>query len=1118
MLRQKLSLLLLVLMGFYGTVHAQFLTPTVFLGASLNGMNEPTPVATGALGVASFTINKKLDKLFYYVNVNKLSSKITGITLNSGMPGTTGTKIYDLAITNDSTLSKGYIIGLTKTDIANLVTGNMYINVSTTNNPNGEIRGQVSIEKDPSYVAMFDGAQQVPSSSSKGVGLGTFRLNKSKTVLNVNIAYTGIDTIKSAHIHLGPKGKGGKVILDFSQFFSIGGNYIQTTIVLNDTHNVKDYTAFINAMDSGNLYVNLHTATFANGEIRGQIVPSQGIDFESFLSGVNITPKPVFSGAIGLASIKMNPTLDSASIYAVIDGVTTYKGCELNFGREGRNGGTYIDLEQFRTGNVIKGSFAITADARDSMLSQRMYVLIKDSYKPNGLLRSNTMRFNREGFLLEVSGGAVNPATTSTTKGGGYVSVAPDRSNGYVNLNFNNLSNKLTGASFFVGLPTYNGNEIIDFFPDVKSNALEVDWSNGWNTSNASRLTHDSIYFLLKTTANKLGDARGTFSQASFFVENNNLETKYYGGSMTLVGDFNGANVVPASNSAVKGIGGISLSKDAKSIYVGAQLNNIGSDSIIKAFIGTSKGRMIDITSMVKKDRISGYISQKNMLLGDTISALLTKGAFIQFNSKSFPNGLVAAPLTLGKNSNALALLVNNDIATSKASETKGIFYFSFDKIKNQYTIDGWIDKPSSLITKLEMRTYTTDADSGTFVRDITKYLNKNRLNMKITLKSTIDSINNGLYQFMVKTVKNPLGEIKGKVGKSKWNYFVSDLKNLNMKPINIATTTGKLFFAISPKKDTLIITGLSFNSRDTMKLLNIYYNLPGGGKRLLTSYRHNQYARSQSFIYSINASRYTDSALLYSIYGGNLSVVMTNLTYPNGEMEGNIIPEAEDNYLFDLCGNQVVSPVTTTATGMGYMRFNAGRNMINYAVVGNGLSGSVTSATINKGAAGSNGNVDLDITSTFNNNMASGTLMNADSSKYSPTTQMEYATGLRYLTLGTAANSTGEIRGVISQGAACEITFNGIEELKNTLSSIKMYPNPVKDELHLLLNASNSGLIQYQIIDLEGRMINSSSFKVIGGQNQLEIPVTELTSGLYLIKLNTKDGQVSTLRFVKSN
>jgi len=1118
MLRQKLSLLLLVLMVLCSTAQAQFLTPSVFLGASLNGKNEPTPVATGALGVASFTINKKLDKLFYYVNVNKLSSKITGITLNTGKQGVSGIKIYDLTITNDSTLSKGYIIGLTKVDIENITTGNIYINVCTVNNPNGEIRGQVIIEKDPSYLAMFDGAQQVPSSSSKGVGLATFRLNKSKTVMNVNIVFTGIDTIKSAHIHFGPKGKIGKVALDFSQFSSISGNYIQTTIILNDTHNVKDYTAFINALDSGNLYVNLHTASYANGEIRGQILPKQGIDFESFLSGVNISPKPVFSGAIGLATIKLNPTLDSAYIYAVIDGVNNYKGCELNYGREGKNGSNYINLEQFRTGNVIKGSFAVSTDARDSFLSQRMYVLIKDSYKPNGLLRSNTMRFNREGFLLDVSGGAVNPSITSSTKGGGYVSVAPDKSNGYVNLNFNNLSSTLTGASFFVGLPRTNGNEIIDFFPDVKSNALEVDWSNGWNSSNASKLTHDSIYFLIKTTSNKLGDCRGTFSPASFFVENSNLETRYYGGSTTLVGDFNGNNLVPASNSAVKGIAGVSFSNDGKSIYVGAQLNNIGTDSITKAFIKTSKGKMIDVTSMVKKDRISGYITQKNMISGDTINTLLTKGGCIQINSKAFPKGMVAAPLFLKTEKHGMALLTNSNMTSVSANQSKGLFYFNFNPITKTCLIDGWIIKSSSKITKLELRTYSTDADSGIFVKDITNFLNKNKFTIEITQKSTIDSLLNGQYQIMLKTITNPLGEIKGKIKNVNWNYFTSDLKTLTMQPVNIATSSGKLFIAISPKKDSFIITGFTFNSRDTMKVLNIYYNIPGGGKRLLTTYKQNQYTRSQPFIYTIVSGKYIDSTLLYGIYGGNLSVIVTNLTYPNGEMEGNIIPEAEDNYLFDLCGNQVVSPVTTTASGMGYIRINSGRNMINYAIVGNGLSGSITSATINKGAAGSNGTVDLDITSSFNNNMASGTLINADSSKYTSLTQLEYATGLRYITLATAANSTGEIRGIISQGAACDITFNGIEEFKNALSSIKMYPNPVKDELHLLLNAANSGLIQYQIINLEGRMISSSYFKVVSGPNQLEIPVNELTSGLYLIKLNTKDGQVSTLRFVKSN
>jgi len=75
-----------------------------------------------------------------------------------------------------------------------------------------------------------------------------------------------------------------------------------------------------------------------------------------------------------------------------------------------------------------------------------------------------------------------------------------------------------------------------------------------------------------------------------------------------------------------------------------------------------------------------------------------------------------------------------------------------------------------------------------------------------------------------------------------------------------------------------------------------------------------------------------------------------------------------------------------------------------------------------------------------------------------------------------------------------------GIDDLSN--DAIKIYPNPVKDFLHLDLTSFNGNFNQIQIMNMEGKQV-LNVFKVSGGQI-FTIPIHNLTDGLYFLQMRT--------------
>lgn len=126
--------------------------------AQLNGKNEVPPVKSTATGTATFTVTDDGKALTYKITVDSLEN-VTAAHIHMGKSGENGPILVFLfrgpekkgifsGVLTEGTISASDLLdtlkGKTVEDlIAKIKSGDAYVNVHTTQNPPGEIRGQI---------------------------------------------------------------------------------------------------------------------------------------------------------------------------------------------------------------------------------------------------------------------------------------------------------------------------------------------------------------------------------------------------------------------------------------------------------------------------------------------------------------------------------------------------------------------------------------------------------------------------------------------------------------------------------------------------------------------------------------------------------------------------------------------------------------------------------------------------------------------------------------------------------------------------------------------------------------------------------------------------------------
>jgi hypothetical protein len=107
----------------------------------------------------------------------------------------------------------------------------------------------------------LSGDEEVPPVKTSGAGSGTITINDDGSVSG-SVTATGF-TPTAAHIHEGPAGKNGPVIVPFTKDGDKFGPAAGAKLTPDQ----------LKAFKAGNLYVNIHSAANPGGEVRAQLKP-----------------------------------------------------------------------------------------------------------------------------------------------------------------------------------------------------------------------------------------------------------------------------------------------------------------------------------------------------------------------------------------------------------------------------------------------------------------------------------------------------------------------------------------------------------------------------------------------------------------------------------------------------------------------------------------------------------------------------------------------------------------------------------------------------------------------------------------------------------------------------
>ncbi len=139
----------------------------------------------------------------------------------------------------------------------------------------------------PHATAKLTGAQEVPPVPTSATGTASIRLNETRTELTFDITVQGLTgPIMLAHFHRGAAGVNGPVVK------TIHPNFVGNTAtgVWRSTDPEPLTPALVAELFAGNLYVNVHTAMFGGGEIRGQVDMKAGLHLKANLTGNQEVP------------------------------------------------------------------------------------------------------------------------------------------------------------------------------------------------------------------------------------------------------------------------------------------------------------------------------------------------------------------------------------------------------------------------------------------------------------------------------------------------------------------------------------------------------------------------------------------------------------------------------------------------------------------------------------------------------------------------------------------------------------------------------------------------------------------------------------------------------------
>ncbi|MFO1425926.1 MAG: CHRD domain-containing protein [Steroidobacteraceae bacterium] len=414
------------------------------------------------------------------------------------------------------------------------------------NNEGTSAAVSVTVRNQVPFAVTLSSREENPVNASTASGSGTLTVNLASGAVTGSVTLTGV-TATLAHIHNGFAGTNGPVLVNFT---ADATNPARWGPVAGATLS----TANVDALLAGGLYVNVHSAAFPGGEIRGQILPAGFALYFTDLAGLQEVPAAATRNS-GRAAITLNTVTRVATFHVNTTGLTDATASHLHRARAGTNGPVAVGFNKDAANASHWSAENVTLAQADfdALQSAGAYVNVHTPAFAGGEVRGQVVP---PGYLVvvnRVDGEQEVPAPRVTTaRGTTALTVRTATGDADVHINATGVDDA-TLAHIHDGFAGLNGPVIVNM---TKDPAAVTHWSATGATLTAAQvatLIDGGLYVNVHTPAAPAGMIRGQLLPE---------------GAQLVISQMTGRQEAPAVASANGGRASVTVNTVAKKLTV----------------------------------------------------------------------------------------------------------------------------------------------------------------------------------------------------------------------------------------------------------------------------------------------------------------------------------------------------------------------------------------------------------------------------------------------------------------------------------------------------------------------------------------------------------------------
>ncbi|HEX5625532.1 MAG TPA: CHRD domain-containing protein, partial [Saprospiraceae bacterium] len=227
--------------------------------------------------------------------------------------------------------------------------------------------------------------------------------------------------------------------------------------------------------------------------------------------------------------------------------------------------------------------------------------------------------------------------------------------------------------------------------------------------------------------------------------------------------------------------------------------------------------------------------------------------------------------------------------------------------------------------------------------------------------------------------------------------------------------------------------------------------------------------------------------------------------SFPGGEIRGQITNNLMKSFAFDMCSDQVVPAKTLPAYGAAYAAVNKANTEMEYGLMVEQFNGDAVTTQVREGSVGMNGALLLSLENPIP--------YAANVITLPPGVGGKIDIDRAYVSIHTAANPSGEVRGQVRRGLSCKINVGTGE---TAIREIRLKQNLVSGLLELEADSDEDAEVQIRVTNASGQQTKSWNRSFFAGTTPVQLEVDDLVSGLYFLQVQEKNQAVKSFKFVK--